>query len=85
MDPHAQLEIRLFAHAIAEIVKAWVPMVWEAFEDYTLNAVRLSAMEMQGLRAVLKPDDLAMIVSASGLKGREAEELRTKMKKIIEG
>lgn len=85
MDSHAQLEIRMYANAIAEIVKAWVPTVWEAFEDYTLNATKLSAMEMRGLTAVLKPDDLAMIVSASGLKGREADEFMAKLKKIIEG
>lgn len=85
MDPHAQLEIRLFANAIAEIVKVWVPLVWEAFEDYTLNATKLSAMELKGLAAVLKPDDMAWIVAASGLKGREADEFRAKLRKITGG
>jgi len=35
MDKHAQLEIRTYAEVIGnEIVKRWVPLVWEAFNDY---------------------------------------------------
>lgn len=45
LDEHAQLEIRLYAEAIAEIVKAWMPNVWEAFVDYRLDAWMLSGPE----------------------------------------
>ena len=31
MDPHAQYEIRVYADAIADMVKDWVPLAWEAF------------------------------------------------------
>ncbi len=44
MDSHAQLEIRLYANAIAEIVKVWVPDAWAAVEDYRLNAMFLSRL-----------------------------------------
>lgn len=54
MDAHAQLEIRSFANAIAEIVKVWVPWCWEAFEDYRLNGMYLSRFEVAGLRSVLQ-------------------------------
>lgn len=53
LDSHAQYEIRVFAEAIAEIVKVWVPVVWEAFEDFTLNAHTFSASEMTTLRNLL--------------------------------
>jgi len=54
LDPHAQLEIRVYAEAMATIVKAWVPTVWEAFEDYSLNAMQFSRMELEGLAWILR-------------------------------
>lgn len=43
MDSHAQAEIRAYAETIGrEIVRRWVPLSWEAFEDYRLNAIALS-------------------------------------------
>ena len=53
MDPHAQLEIRSFANAVAEVVKVWVPWAWEAFEDYRLNGMYLTRFEVDGLKALL--------------------------------
>lgn len=46
MDSHAQYEIRVYADAIAEIVKAWCPAAYAAFEQYRLNAVSFSEKEM---------------------------------------
>jgi flavin-dependent thymidylate synthase len=54
MDSHAQYEIRMYANAMAEIVKQIVPVAWEAFEDYVLYAKRFSRMEMEMLRDVLE-------------------------------
>jgi thymidylate synthase (FAD) len=54
IDPNAQIEIRRYAETIGEeIVRRWVPLVWEAFRDYTLNAVQFSAFEQKILRALL--------------------------------
>jgi len=54
LDRHAQEEIRSYAEVIArEIVARWVPMAWEAFVDYDLNAVRFSSSELQVLRSLL--------------------------------
>lgn len=47
LDSHAQYEIRVYALAIAQIVKSWVPLVWEAFEDFELHAVTFSAPEQE--------------------------------------
>lgn len=54
MDSHAQLEIRSYANAMAEIVKQVVPVAWEAFEDYVLYAKKFSRMEMNMIRNALK-------------------------------
>lgn len=50
LDSHAQEETRAFAQAMANEVKRLFPITWEAFEDYVLNAVTLSAKEVEILR-----------------------------------
>lgn len=45
MDPHAQKEIRTYANVMAAVLQRAVPHVWEAFEDYDLNAFSISAPE----------------------------------------
>jgi thymidylate synthase (FAD) len=48
MDAHAQLEIRDYATVIGEqIVARWVPLVWEAFQDYRFGARALSRIEWE--------------------------------------
>ena len=48
MDIHAQLEIRQYAEAIGrQIVKPLFPMVWEAFEDYRLEAMHLTRLDRE--------------------------------------
>jgi thymidylate synthase (FAD) len=53
MDSHAQIEIRTYANTIAEIVKQWVPHTWEAFEDYRLNGMHLSRLDVHLLQVYL--------------------------------
>jgi thymidylate synthase (FAD) len=52
-DPHAQYEIRAYADLIVALVRRWVPTCCEAFEDYRLNAVSLSAAEAEIVRQAL--------------------------------
>lgn len=54
MDPHAQWEVREYANIIADIVKDWMPLLWEAFVDYRLEAVTFSRNEMVVLRTILE-------------------------------
>ncbi len=53
MDKNAQYEIRMYAEKMAEIVKSVVPLAYEAFEDYVLNAVTFSKQELQLLKKYL--------------------------------
>ena len=67
-DSHAQYEIRVYAEAILEeIVKPWVPMVYEAFLDYQLNARTLSAQAIKMLRRLIVAPGLAVFPSAEEL------------------
>ncbi len=57
MEDHSQLEIRSYAKRIGEdIVAKWVPFTWEAFIDYRMNSIALSAIERDVIRAVGKGD-----------------------------
>ena len=51
MDAHAQLEIRRYAETIGrEIVAPLFPLVWEAFLDYRVEAVRLTRLDQEVIR-----------------------------------
>jgi len=50
-DPHAQYEIRVYAEAMLSIFERWLPLTYQAFVNYQLQASRLSA---KGLAAVKK-------------------------------
>ena len=54
MDSHAQQEIRDYAKVMFEMVKPEVPIATEAFEDYSLNSVSLSRMEVDVLQYAFK-------------------------------
>lgn len=57
MDSHAQYEIRAYANVIGrEIVAKWVPLTWEAFEDYRLESVSFSRSELDILRQLNRGD-----------------------------
>lgn len=77
-DPHAQKEIRVYAELILDLVKAWVPNIAEAFEDYRLGAVTFSKQEMELLRKLIDPfPDFQMIRAADRLSQREKAAFAT--------
>lgn len=97
MDSHAQQEIRLYSTAIGEqIVKPLFPMVWEAFEDYRLNSLSLSGLEigvMQRLVARPRPagqatwseEDFSAVQDESWRslgRSRERDECRAKLQRL---
>lgn len=53
LDEHAQWEIQQYAKIIAGIVRVWLPLTWEAFCDYVLNAVSLSVQEQGVLLSMI--------------------------------
>ncbi len=73
IDPHAQYEIRVFAEAMAEFVKLWVPAAWEAFADYRIGAVTLSRQMLTVVRRRLAGEVVTQ--EDSGLSKREWAEL----------
>lgn len=51
MDEHAQIEIREYAQAMYALLKPIVPIACEAFEDYRLNAMHLTALEIEAIKS----------------------------------
>jgi thymidylate synthase (FAD) len=94
IDDHAQLEIRKYARLIGhEIVARWCPLAWEAFCDYQLNALQLSALEVEVVQALNagKPEAAIRVAAAAGLlsrgpealkRNRERSELEQKLRKL---
>lgn len=83
IDPHAQYEIRVYGEAMAQIVKAVVPVAYEAFEDYILHARRFSRRERAALKAMLSSFEVdPAVLEAAGLKGREAQEFLAKLEEL---
>jgi len=53
MDPHAQWEIREYANALYNLVKPLFPAACEAFEDYQVDSVKVSGLEVPLLRRLI--------------------------------
>jgi thymidylate synthase (FAD) len=52
-DAHAQYEIRVYADAILDTLRDWVPAAFAAFRDYRLGAVTFSAQMLAAVRRML--------------------------------
>lgn len=72
-DPHAQYEIRVYAEEILGIVSSWVPLTHEAFLDFRLNSVTLSAQAADVLKTFMGGNRVSR--EDSGLSAREWDEL----------
>lgn len=73
-DPHAQYEIRVYAEAMCDLVKAWVPAAYAAFEDYRLNARQFSGPGMAALRRMLAGEEVTQ--ETSGMSAGEWREFQ---------
>jgi thymidylate synthase (FAD) len=71
-DRHAQYEIRVYAEAMLEMAKAWVPLSYKAFVDYRLGAVTFSAKMIETLQKILAGEVVEQ--AGSGLSKREWTE-----------
>jgi thymidylate synthase (FAD) len=73
-DPHAQYEIRVYADAMLEVMKRWVPLCHEAFVQHRLHAVTLSAGAIAVVKRLLTGEKVTQ--ATSGLGKREWIELQ---------
>jgi thymidylate synthase (FAD) len=52
-DSHAQYEIRVYAEAMLDVLKAWVPITYAAFMDYRVGGASFSAKGLDVVRRML--------------------------------
>jgi thymidylate synthase (FAD) len=88
MDNHAQEEIRRYATTIGyQIVQPMLPLVWEAFADYRLDAVMLTKLEIKALKQLLSAREIGAEELQKSLthitNKREAAEAQDKILNIV--
>jgi thymidylate synthase (FAD) len=78
-----QYEIRVYAEAMAAIVKQVAPWSYEAFEDYWMNGARLSSLEWGAISSELTEEQRASILKRleHTLSAGELRELEQKLSK----
>jgi thymidylate synthase (FAD) len=72
-DSHAQYEIRVYAEAMLETVKKWVPITHSAFLDYRVGAAHISGKGLKIIKSMLNGKEVKY--EDSGLGKREWNEL----------
>jgi thymidylate synthase (FAD) len=72
-DAHAQYEIRVYAEALLDIVKQWVPLTHAAFMDYRMGAYELSAKGLAVVQRLLRGEQVER--ESSGMSPGEWREL----------
>lgn len=72
-DSHAQYEIRVYADAMLDILKKWVPMTYEAFINYRKGAVTLSSKAITVVKALIAGQKISREQAGMGI--REWKEL----------
>ncbi len=72
-DAHAQYEIRVYAEAMLQTLERWVPFTHEAFMDYRMGGIGLSAKGLAVVKRLIAGE--AVCQDDSGLSKREWREL----------
>jgi thymidylate synthase (FAD) len=72
-DEHAQYEIRVYAEAMLDVMKRWVPLTHEAFLQYRMGGAHLSAKGLDVVKRLI--DGERVTHEDSGLSKREWREL----------
>ena len=72
-DAHAQYEIRVYAEAMLETLKRWTPLTYDAFMDYRVGGIGLSAKSLAVVKRLIAGE--AVEQPDSGLSKREWREL----------
>ena len=72
-DSHAQFEIREYASTMLNTVKKWVPTTYDAFIDYRVGGMELSAKGKIVIQKMIKGEKCD--IESSGLSKREWNEL----------
>ena len=74
-DAHAQYEIRVYAEAMLETVRLWVPITYAAYRNHRMGGIHLSSRALTVVKCLVAGQRVSF--EASGLSKREWRELMT--------
>lgn len=77
-DSHAQYEIRVYAEAMLDMVKRWVPFSYEAFEKHRMSGKSFSGPALEVIKKKLRGEKIDQ--ESSGMSVREWNELEETLK-----
>ena len=77
-DPHAQYEIRIYAEKMLEIVKAWVPLTYDAFNEYRIEGRNISKKGIEVIKRLINNEQV--VQETSEMTKREWDELMQVLK-----
>ncbi|MGU3494160.1 FAD-dependent thymidylate synthase [Xanthobacteraceae bacterium A53D] len=82
-DPHAQYEIRAYADQMLDVMRRWVPMTAEAFQEHRMESATLSRSALAAVKRMI----VGEVVTAEncGLSKREWRELAATLGLPAEG
>lgn len=72
-DAHAQYEIRVYAEAMLDVLKKWVPITYDAFMNYRVGGTELSKKAMDVVKRMIEGEKVDL--ESSGMSKREWQEL----------
>ena len=87
MDRHSQYEIRSYATLIGtEIVQKWCPLAWEAFQDYRMNNLSLSKIEVEVIKLLIagKTEDVLNILYENNFLSRDGQAKKNRERQELE-
>lgn len=83
LDPHAQMEIRVYAEAMLQITRAVAPAATESFEEHRRGGVSFSKSEVEVLKKLAETQPAALeALLGDKLSGKARERF---FKKLTEG
>lgn len=86
LDSHAQHEIQVYGQAMARIIESSVPIAYQAFQDYRLNAMQLSALDVAIVQSGDWPRNEEEVIKELGTRfsnKREREECLQKLRQLL--
>jgi thymidylate synthase (FAD) len=77
-DSHAQYEIRVYAEAMLDVFKRWLPLCYDAFTNYRIGGASLSAKAIAALKRMLAGETVTQ--ENSGMSKGEWNEFQAVLK-----
>ena len=82
-DSHAQYEIRAYAEELLDVIRRWVPLTYDAFKDYRLDAASVSGPALAVLCRMLDGEEVDQ--KSSGLTKAEWRDLMRLLERPMSG